>query len=54
MKFLLRLVTTLIPIQTMIFGQTDDVPVGFDRVITKRGNYVVTARSAFVIAKKYV
>jgi hypothetical protein len=54
MHFLTNLLRYMIPIQAMVMGQTDEFPSGDDRVITKRGNYVVTARSNFVIAKKYV
>jgi|GEM_PF-5034017 hypothetical protein len=54
MRFLLRLITTMLPLQVMVMDQTEDIPTGFDRVITKRLSYVVTSRSAFVIAKKYV
>jgi hypothetical protein len=51
MHFLMRLVTCLLPVQNMVLGENQDMPVGFDRVITNTGNYVVTVRNNFVIAK---
>jgi len=42
----------MLPIQNMVFAQ-EEVPAGFDRVITSRGKFVVTSRNTFVIAKAY-
>ena len=52
MHYLLQLVTTLLPIKT-ILGESDLPPVGNDFVVTSRGTFVVTARNANVVAKSY-
>jgi hypothetical protein len=53
MHFLMNLLRYMLPIETMVFNQSDDVTSGFDRVITSRNNFVVTSRNNFVIAKHY-
>ena len=51
MRFLMSLLRNMLPLQYMVADQTYETPVGFDRVITNTGNYVVTVRNNYVIAK---
>jgi len=53
MHFLQHLMTYMLPIQKMVFGQSEITPEGFKRVVTNTGSYVVTSRSKFLIAKDY-
>ena len=51
MHFLMNLLNTMVPIQTMVFDQSGEVPAGFERVITNTSEFVVTNTGDFVIAK---
>jgi|HubBroStandDraft_1064217.scaffolds.fasta_scaffold1243274_1 hypothetical protein len=54
MHFLQNLLNYMCPPFIFLFGQGEDIPVGFDRVITSRGGFVITSANDFVIAKAYV
>lgn len=51
MHFLYHLLNRMLPLQTMVFGQNEEIPAGFDRVITNTNDFVVTNTGNFVIAK---
>jgi hypothetical protein len=51
MHFLRNLVNIMFPIVPFINSGSEDVPIGFSRVITSRGGFVITSTNAFVIVK---
>ena len=51
MHFLQNLLNYMIPIINIINGGSEDVPIGYSRVITSRGGFVITYTNAYVIAK---
>jgi hypothetical protein len=51
MHFLKQLVNIMFPIVNFINSGSEDIPIGFSRVITSRGGFVITSTNAFVIAK---
>lgn len=50
MHNLSNLLSYMLPIQIMIFEPQQEIPPGFDYVITNTGAFVVTVRNNFVIA----
>lgn len=52
MHFYMRLIQNF-PVFFILGAGGGFVPPGFDRVITKRGTFVVTGRNSNVIAKAY-
>jgi hypothetical protein len=54
MHYLLKLLTTMIPITLICAKEGNVAPPGTEFVVTNTGAFVVTSRSANVIAKAYV
>lgn len=50
MHFLFNLLNRMLPLTVMVFDQSDEVPVGFDRVITNTNAFVTTSNGDNVIA----
>jgi hypothetical protein len=51
MHFLKHLVNIMFPIVDFINSGSEDVPIGYSRVITSRGGFVITYTNAYVIVK---
>ncbi len=51
--YFLQHLLRMFPVVILTHDNTPHPPAGFSFVITSRGNTVVTARNAFVIAKEY-